>query len=494
MQVNWGKRVAQIAIVGAGLLVLAVSLGKTIPAQAARAALVPSGVTAIFGIDEGGVVGRSAEAATLASATGVRWVRGEVSWNSLEPVQGVYNFTEAEGNINQLLNANLVPIMYISDNPSWAANTRCGPVDTTDPDRVTAFANAIGALAAHFPQVTTWALYNEVDRSVNFERGAGCFGASSAGGVNHNGVKDSKEYAILLAAAWKAVHDANPNAQLVMGALAFDNFDSSAPSTYPGQHNGDFNYNFTTDLFGYMKKNPLPDGQKYMDMVLFNYYDIYGRYWERNAPGRGIQAKAAALKNKIKQAKIPVVPLFVTETGEDSYSIGLSAQARCLDITLVRGAAAKLKGVVWWTFQDLPDDADPPYNTWKFGVVDQNMQPKPSYTALLTLTTQLNNYTYKKNLSGTANFVNVEAYRFVDGGSMKYVVWSSSYKSTSYDPECSWARNSKLATFDAKAIRTVDYMGKAKLIKDNGKKDKDKTKGKIGIMLTGNPQIVEINP
>ncbi len=490
MQGKWRKRAAQIFLLGAMFTGLGLSLGKTIPTQAARPALVPSGVTTVFGIDEGGVLGFNDEAVALASATGVYWTRAEISWNALESVEGVYNFTQAATSINRLSGAGLSPVIYIADNPQWASNKRCGPVYA---DKVTAFANTMTVLAAQFPQVSVWALYNEVDRSLNPGEGAGCFGGQD---LNENNTKDSHDYAVMLAAAWKAVHDANPNARVAVGALAFDNFDeASAPATYPGGGNGGkFNYNFPGELFTYMKNHPLSPGQKYMDMVLFNYYDIYGRYWEANAPGRGIQAKAAALKKKMQSAGVPVVPLFVTETGEDSISIGLQGQARCLDITFVRGAAAKLAGVVWWTFQDFPDDADWPYNTWKFGIVNQNRQPKPSYNALVTLTTELNGYVYKKTLSNTANLRGVEAYRFAKGKSAKFVVWSSTYQSTSYDPECSWPRVSKLAKFDAKKIRVVDYLGNAKTIKDNSKKDKDKTGGKIGIIVTGSPQIVQINP
>lgn len=490
------KRIAQFMLLCVGLMLFALRGGDAPSVYAARPTLAPAGVTTIFGIDEGAVLGRDSQAAALASNAGVNWVRAEVSWNALETTPGVYDFTSTEESINRLLGAGLSPILYLADNPAWAANTRCGPVDTNDPAKVTAFANAIGALAGHFPQVKAWALYNEVDRSQDTDAGAGCFGAHSTGGVNNNGVKDSKEYAILLAAAWKAVHTANPNAQLVIGAVAYDNFDkTSAPKNYPGGGNGgSFNYNFLADLFGYMKQNPLPVGQKYMDMALFNFYGIYGPYWESVASGYGIQAKTAALKERMKASGIPVAPLFVTETGEDSLSIGLNAQARCLDITLVRGAAAKLKGVVWWTFQDHANYPPPPSSPWQFGIVDKDMQPKPSYTALLTLTTELNAYAFKKNLSGKPGFVSVESYRFAKPGSVKYVVWASSYKSTSYDPECSWPRNPKLATFDATKLRVVDYLGKVRTIKDNSKKDKDKTVGKIAIRLTGTPKIVQINP
>lgn len=493
---HWGKRFAQWTLLCAGLLLLVWSGGRATPVHASPRALVPEGVATIFGIDEGGVVGSSDAAVALAAATGVNWVRGEVSWRMLEPTPGAYNFNGAAQSINRYIAAGLSPVMYIADNPEWAANTPCGPVNTKEPDKVEAFANAMGALAAQFPEVKVWALYNEMDRSANIAEGAGCFGSHTKGGVNKNKVKDSKEYAILLAAAWKAIKAANPDAQVAMGALAYDNFDAkSAPPEYPGGGvGGSFNYNFLTEVFAYMKKNPLPPGEKYLDMVLFNYYDIYGRYWERVAAGRGIQAKTQALRNKMKASGVPVVPLFIAETGNNSLTLGLVGQARCLEINLVRGAAAKLKGIIWWTFQDRPDSAPFPWNTWKYGIVDQNMQPKRSYTTLQSLATELNAHKFKKNFSGTPGFENVEAYRFVMNGKSKFVMWSSAYKFTGAGPECAWARQEQRATFNAKQLRVVNTAGKAAIIKDNGKRDLDKTIGKIAIPATNEPKIVQINP
>ncbi|MBI4670400.1 MAG: hypothetical protein HY741_01860 [Chloroflexi bacterium] len=491
---------------------LAALLNATAPARAIaleqggapmalpRPAAAPSGAAAIFGLDDGGAIYPNQAALTLATNTGARWVRVALNWDTLEATQGVYDFTTADTVLNPLLAAGLSPMVFFTGNPAWAANTRCGPVDTKDPNLVAAFANVLGALAARYPDVKLWALYNEVDWDTDnpTHTNGGCFGARTAGGVNTNGVQDANEYAIMLAAAWQQVHAANPNALLASGAVAFDNFNTAtAPAGYPGGGAGGvFNYNFTTALFQYMQAHPLPSGQKYMDMVLFNYYDIYGRYWETRAKGRGVQAKAAVLRQNMKNAGIPVTSLFVSETGEDSQNalVGLQGQARCLNRTMIRGAAAKLEGLVWWTFQDFPDSAPWPQNLWKYGVVDQNLQPKPSYTAFKTIASELNGLSYRKTLSNKTGFSSIEAYRFVGQGATKIVVWSSSIKSQSNKTECAWTRNTKLATFKAKRLRVVSYLGSVKLIKDNSKADKNKTVGQIAIKVGADPLIVQLNP
>lgn len=473
----------------------ALAIRPAAPLQAEPPAQAPSGVTEIFGIDEGGRLGSNPNEAAIAASAGVKWVRAEISWTGFESTQGVYNFTAAEQSINTLLNAGLTPIMYLANNPAWASNTRCGPLY---PDKLDEFEASMQALAAYFQdKVQVWALYNEVERSTAPNKGgAGCFGSHTAGGHNNNGKSDSIDYAVMLATAWRGVKAGNPNAMLVTGALTYDNFDEqSAPNDYPGGGlDGATNYDFLDKMLKYMKKHPLPQGQKYFDMLVFNYFDLYARYWDTKASGHGIQAKASVLRSKLKAYKLPVVPLFVTETGANSYSLGEKLQAQCVTITFVRGAAAKLAGVVWWTFKDHSNQEEPPADTWNYGIVRANLAPKPSFTAMQTLTSQLNGYAFKKNLSNKASFASIEAYRFSQGTTAKIIVWSASHQERPYTAECSWARNPKLATFTANKIRVVDYLGKFKTIRDNGNQDRNPADGKISITVTGTPKIVELNP
>jgi hypothetical protein len=365
---------------------------------------------------------------------------------------------------------------------------------------VQAFANLYSALAARYPKVKVWAAYNEVDFDfADLDRNTGgCFGGrGSNGDLNNNGKDDYKDYAEMLAAAHKAVHAANPDAQFAMGALAYDNFNiSTAPSGYPGGgHGGLFNSYFARDLFKYMKDNPLPNGEKYMDMLLFNYYNLYGPYWQTKASGYGIQAKSKVLRKLMSDSGIEVAPLFVTETGEYSANDGswtdAKGQARCLNMTMVRGAAAKLTGIIWWTFSDFPN------STWTYGIVNQNLQPKSSYTAFQTLSAELNGLNFTKTKSNKSGFKGVEAYYFAGSGAKKYVVWAFSKPNPPdpwVQPECAWPRYTNKATFKATKLRVVNYLGVVKNIKDNSNKDKDPAVGSIAIMVGADPLIVQINP
>ena len=75
------------------------------------------------------------------------------------------------------------------------------------------------------------------------------------------------------------------NAELVTGALAFDNFaEATAPPGYPAAgKGGSFDYNFPQQLFAYMQAHTLPQGEKYFDILSFNFYFVYGAYWEKQA-------------------------------------------------------------------------------------------------------------------------------------------------------------------------------------------------------------------
>lgn len=456
----------------------------------------PKKVASIFGLDDGGVLHTSEMTLDLAAETGVKWVRLSVEWDSVEAVRGTYDFTQMDNVLNPMIAKGFTPIVFLAENPSWAANTHCGPIDTRDPSLITSFKNLMSTLAARYPAVKVWALYNEVDYDGPPKpHNGGCFGSRTAGGVNNNGIRDVDEYAILLATAWKAVHAANPKARVATGALAFDNFNqATAPSGYPGGGvGGSFNYNFVTELVNSMKNNPRPAGEKFMDMMLFNYYDLYGTYyWTKVASGAGVQAKTSVLRQKLSAANLKSVKLFVGESGSESYSDGLDGQARCLSLNMVRGAAAKLKGMIWWTFKDFDDSSAQP--TWKYGIVDQNFQRKLSHAALKTLVTELNNYKYNGTFTGQPDFQEIEAYRFVSKGLFKYVVVSSSIASQAKTSNCAWDRNTRVVKFNATSLRVVSYIGKAKTVKDNSKKDLDPAVGRIGIKAGSNPQIVQINP
>lgn len=392
--------------------------------------------------------------------------------------------------MNGIIDAGFVPVIFLSDNPAWIANTPCGPINTNDPTVMSDFSDFIATIVRRYPQVRIWSLYNEPDNSayaVDGYTSGGCFGDNVTNDINSNGVNDRADYARMLAVAWKAVHQANPNARLASGSVAYDYFDSvSSPGWYGSS--GHFNYNFLEEVFAYMQAHPLPAGESYVDLVMFNYYDVFSRKWEAVVSGKGIQAKA----NHIRQRMTPHgfnLPMLVGETGVDSKVFSDTGQANCLAMTMARGAAAGLQGVIWWTFQDEPE------RNWYYGVVSNVQTPKAAYLAFQSLARELNGYRFTRTLSKTTGFTNIEAYQFTAGSKSKTVLWSDVISGAAGAP-CAGQRATNVATFGSTVtrLRVVDYTGALTNITDNSASDLDARVGYIAIQVKSIPLIAQPNP
>ena len=437
-----------------------------VPTDAPAAAAAPP--ENFFGVSTNGEILYNDQLRALAIVGGVQLVRTSVSWDAIEKNKGEYNWKGSDATLKPLFDNNLAPLVMILTNADWASNSPCGPVND-----LPAFDQFIRQLATHYPQVRYWVLYNEPDNGHFPEHVAGgCFGGAD---INSNGKPDVQDYAEQLRIAWRAIHESNPNAQLVLGALALDNFDeATAPSGYPGGGKGGvFNAKFLPDLLQYIQANPLPNGEKYFDVASFNFYGIYGPYWQRQAQGMGVIAKANAVRKMLDDAGVDA-RMMVGETGEDSYTDGNDKQSENGIKLLVRGLAGNLMHMVWWTYQDFPDSASPPSNTWKYGLIDQDGKPKPMYAAYQNVSKQLTGATYVQPLAVEGG----EAYLFNKGGGGIGVVWSSS-------------DNPVTIAFSANVIQVTDMYGGSQVIADASDRDTDSTAGRIGVQVDKNPTFIQ---
>lgn len=436
------------------------------------AAQPPAGLSvpeSYFGVNTNGEIIYSDEVRALSILAGVQMVRLSAEWKTIEKTPGTYTWGSTDSALNPLLANNMAPLVLIMENPAWAANSPCGPVQD-----LLAFERFIGALVAKYPQVKFWALYNEPDNSAYPKVSpGGCFGGDD---IDGNGKRDVEDYAEHLRLAWRALHRANPDARLVTGALAFDSFDpASVPAGYPGGgQGGNFDYSFPGRLFQYIQSHPLQDGEKYFDILSFNFYYIYGPYWEKTVGGVGISAKVNMLEKLMRDNGVSF-PMLVSETGEDSKRVGDDAQSEYLVKTYVRGLASHLQAMIWWTFQDYPDSNPPPSNTWKYGLIDQDKTPKLSYGAFQTASRELTGARFLQPLEVQGG----EGYLFTQDEGGKAVVWSSTDSPVSI-------------SFTASKLLVVNMYGAKKEVPDGDPQDNDAAAGRIGIGVDRNPVYIQV--
>lgn len=364
----------------------------------------------------------------LAAAAGFRLHRTSVSWASVEP-DNVDLTNPANGNwpdstFNVYRNdRRLIPYVMVLNNPSWAASKACGPIY---PAHLGDFGEFVGQLVSRYADVTPfWVFYNEEDQWTTYtgDDAGGCWGGHGA------------EYAQMLAVAWDAAHDANPDAQVIFGAVAYE----------PEWHPDVWDPFFFRDAFEHMQNHSDDD---YVDIIAANQYNFLRNDWDgwsgtlpenqeiiakfRHAVSDTSfytdTARAYSI-DKWQSAYGLDKPLASGEVGEQvSQGCGGDVQ-KCEELHArqavhvnVRGMAAGLKIICWYTLVDKPGGL-------KYGLLRSETDPRPSYTAYQVLTGELEGYSFEDQLvvtSGTVNPEYVQAYRFDKGGNKKLVLWRDS--------------------------------------------------------------------
>ena len=196
----------------------------------------------------------------LAAAAGFTMHRTSVSWASIEPnapVGGVHTYNWPDSTFNVYRNdRRLMPYVIVMNNPSWAATGRaCGPIKSS---HLGDFGDFVYQLVSRYADVTPyWAFYNEQDQWTTYYPGdaGGCWGGYGT------------EYAQMLAVAWDAAHSANPYAQVIFGAAAYE------PAWDQGNKWDQF---FYRDAFQYMQGYP----DDYVDIIAANQYNFKRDDWD----------------------------------------------------------------------------------------------------------------------------------------------------------------------------------------------------------------------
>ena len=337
-------------------------------------------------------------AADRMSEIGTAWARLPLSWAWIEPENRTpenYNWPASfEQQLAALSARHIQVILLFGDNPSWAATYPGGPIDLVEIGELTEFMQAVVARYSRPPyNVKYWEMYNEPDNGNELfaDEGFGFFGHTP------------QAYVDILEAVYQPIKAIDPEAKILLGGLAYDNWEPDGP--------------FVQDFLDQVLEK---GGAAYFDLMNFHYYLAFRANWEPY--GQDILGKLAYLRDKLVDEYSVDKPFVCTETGWFSNfqgGNGHEIQSRYVVQGFVRSMTTDMDLVIWFT---LADQAVDPRN---WGLVDVDLNPKPSYYAYQTLTTQLSgaDYVGKLGLEETSSVL-VEAYEFATpAGHTVIVAW-----------------------------------------------------------------------
>jgi hypothetical protein len=336
------------------------------------------------------------EAVDKMGEAGARWTRLNFFWSHVESTNTTpdnYKWSAAlDESLARLSAEGVSPILTIVGNPSWAASHPAGPTDLVDIGELVEFVTAAVARYGQPPyNVKHWEFYNEPDNGSEYYAGLGW-------GYWGN---EPAAYAAMLAAVYQPIKDVDPEARIVFGGLACDNWTDGG---------GPFVRDF---LDGVLQAG----GGKYFDIMNFHYYSLFDPNW---APyGLGIIGKATYLRDKLASYGVDK-PLICTET--TSMSLDPELQSRYVPQIYARSMAADLSVTLWYHFIDR-DDPSPD----KPALLHPDLTPKPAYHAFSTVARQLAGVDYVRLLSvSETGSDQIEAHEFAlpDDATRIIVAWT----------------------------------------------------------------------
>jgi hypothetical protein len=388
---------------------------------------------------------------------GAKWVTTRLDWSAIEPSKGNYDWSSFDTKVQNARAAGMELFVLFTGNPAWAAELPGGPVyDMQDLlDFVTVMAerydcDGLNDAAGH-PCVHSWSFYGEPDNGDPYraELGKGYWGHNGAG------------YAAMISQVSTAMKGANPQAQVLIGGVAYDYFEEDG---------GPFVRSFLADTLSAL--GALGGVEHYIDAVAFHYYPI-------SAEWASIREKTAEIRTIMAANGAGALPLLCPEMGywsSPTFDSSTTEQAWRLVQMYTRGLSAGLQQMSWFkVFDDAVVDKEYPDDT--SGLLDINGVAKPSYYAYQTLTRELRGLYYQRALE----FGGAEGYVFgARGRSEKTVLWSQA--------------GTMFVTFPYTRLRLVDTLGGEFIIVDNqptSPGDWDSVVGQITLAISEQPYYVE---
>ena len=274
-------------------------------------------------------------------------------WDAIEPERGRYDwsFWDDFVRIANELQISLIP--YVCYTPEWAAKTNTDKTSTQPPANYEDFAQFMRTIVNRYKgQIHSWEIWNEADNPAYWSGSA-------------------EEYATLLKTGSRAVRDADANAKVVSGGLAW-------------------NIQFLKDVLDD------PTAASAADVInLHNYYETWASDGVEQIDDYVHRAQQALAKAQV-QAPIWLAEVgysnfrtnrIVSEIYDATYDYEHTAEFQAASVFRMLTPLLSLSNVTlaaWYRITDLPQTEEiiGDVNNRHLGVLDQYRHPKPALAAL----------------------------------------------------------------------------------------------------------------
>jgi hypothetical protein len=171
-------------------------------------------------------------------------------------------------------------------------------------------------------------------------------------------------------------------------------------------------------------------------------------------------------------------------TGEVGLQVGSSEnpatndlQARHAIHVNVRGMAAGLKIINWYTLVDKPNDS------FQYGLVRSDLTPRPAYYAYQVLTQQLDGYVFDQQLVISGKPM-IQAYRFDRDGTKKLVLWRDSGE------RIKWQDKDATETMTVSAAELGAWTGQVRVTDKSGSAQVIQAPTEVTLEISSDPVFV----
>lgn len=187
------------------ILLLLLTLAVIAPAFAQQSTPFDYGVVvSLPGQDGDAVVSSLAQ-------LGVNWVKHEIPWRDIEPVQGQINFALLDSAVNALDTAGFQILLTVTTAPDWARGIQ---EESGPPDDFATFGTFVGALASRYSgRVDAYEIWSEPNLRSRWKSLTHPIGAQS--------------YTELLAIGYEAIKATDPAAVVISAGLASTGFNDA---------------------------------------------------------------------------------------------------------------------------------------------------------------------------------------------------------------------------------------------------------------------------